>query len=222
MDAPRLAFLHTADAHVPRFEAALRGLAPSMRARHAVEPSLLDEARAAGGVTPSLQRRVDVRVERLFEAGARAVVCTCSTLGDAAEEAGLRLGRPVLRIDRPMAERAVSRFSRLLVVAALESALAPTCRLLQGAARCGGRAVALRTHRCPDAWERFEAGDLEAYRSAIVASVAGAHEGEPGIVLAQVSMMEAAGGCAARGVEVFCALPSGLEAALALPALSEP
>lgn len=215
MDAPPLAFLHTADAHVARFDAALAALAPSLEARHAVDAALLAEARAAGGVAPATYARLRDHVAALLDAGAQLVVCTCSTLGDAAERAGSELGRPVQRIDRPMAEQAVARASRLLVVAALESALAPACALLQESALRAGRNVRLRPHSCPEAFVHFEEGDLEAYRACLVASVRDALAGETGIVLAQVSMAEAAAGCAAPGTEVFCALPSGLEAALA-------
>lgn len=215
MDAPPLAFLHTAAAHVARFDAALAALAPSAKARHAVDAALLAEARAAGEVSSATHSRLRDRVAALFDAGARVVVCTCSTLGDAAERAGRELGRPVQRIDRPMAEQAVARASRLLVVAALDSALPPVCGLLQASALRAGRDVRIRAHACPDAFVHFEAGDAEAYRARIVASVREAFAGEAGIVLAQISMAEAAPGCAAPGTEVFCALPSGLEAALA-------
>lgn len=215
-----LAFLHTAGAQVGVFDALLRTLAPGLRVRHAVEPSLLQEARAAGGVGPALAERVRRVAARLLGDGARVVVCTCSTLGGCAEEAGEVLGAPVLRLDRPMAERAVEAGSPILVVAALESTLLPTCALLQDSARRRGRAPVIRTLLCDGAWALFEADDQAAYRAAIAASVQRGCGDARVVVLAQASMAGAEGLCADLGVPVLSSPRSGLEAALAR--LAEP
>src|SRR5215207_2195092 len=104
-----LAFLHTLPAMADRFAALLAELEPAVPARHLVDESLLASARAARAVTPEVRRRVEGAVERLVEEGARVVVCTCSTIGAAAEEARVPPRAAVMRIDRPMAERAVSQ-----------------------------------------------------------------------------------------------------------------
>src|SRR5512143_944105 len=126
-----LAFLHTAGSHVANFERLVREVDPDLQCRHAVDEELLAAATAAGGVDAALAARIAAAIDTLRAAGARVVVCTCSTIGDAAE-AGSREAAPVLRIDRPMAEEAVRREPggaglpprRIAVVAALDTALA--------------------------------------------------------------------------------------------------
>jgi hypothetical protein len=212
---PALAFLHTAAPQVAAFETLLGSLAPGVQARHAVEPALLEEARLAGGIEPALRARVHAVTAALLREGARVVVCTCSTLGGCAEEAGAALGAPVLRIDRPMAERAVDAGSPLLVVAALESTLAPTCTLLRDTALRRGLSPQIRTLVCEGAWEQFEAGDRGAYHATIAAAVGRARGDARAVVLAQASMAGAEALCAGLGVPVLSSPRSGLLAALA-------
>jgi aspartate/glutamate racemase len=206
-----LAFLHTAAPHVETFERLVREQDAAVPTRHAVDAALLEAARAAGAVTPALAGRVDAAVRALADGGARLVVCTCSTIGGAAEAA--RAGVPVLRIDRPMAERAVALATRVGVVAALASTLAPTAALLQAAARAAGRPLVLTEVVCGEAWPLFERGALEEYYDAVAAAAERAARGCEVVVLAQGSM----GPAAARArcaVPVLSSPRSGVTAAL--------
>lgn len=93
-----------------------------------------------------------------------------------------------MRVDRPLAEKAVASGSKLVVIAALESTLGPTQALLEAEAARVGKEVALELTLCPDAWRYFEQGDEQAYLRAVAAhadEVAG--RGDV-IVLAQASM----------------------------------
>jgi hypothetical protein len=213
---PTLALLHTAAAQVEPFEDLLRALEPGIRVRHAVEPALLDEARAAGCIGPALRARVRDVAAALLHGGARVVVCTCSTLGGCAEDAGSALGAPILRIDRPMAEQAVAAGSPLLVVAALESTLAPTCALLHDTAQRRGLSPQIRALVCEGAWALFEAGDRPAYHAAIAAAIRKGRGDACAIVLAQASMADAETLCGDVPVPVLSSSRSGLRAALDL------
>ncbi|MEO8603715.1 MAG: hypothetical protein ABI629_14170 [bacterium] len=207
-----LGFLHTAAAHVATFEQLLRAADPLVPSRHVVETELLDDARAAGGVTPEIARRVGRAVDDLRASGAQVVLCTCSTIGDAAEAASGD-GTTVLRVDRPMAERAVALGVRIAFVAALESTLKPTAALLQDAAERSGRRIELTPVLCTEAWPHFESGKLDAYYGAIADAaerVAGSHDV---VVLAQGSMGPAAERIA-TAVPVLSSPRLGIEAAL--------
>jgi hypothetical protein len=207
-----LAFLHTAAVHVATFESLLRGLDPVVPSRHVVEPALLDEARAAGAVTPAIAARVGRVIAELRDAGARVVLCTCSTIGGAAEAAGDD-GVAVLRVDRPMADAAVASGARIAFVVALESTVAPTETLLREAAQRAGRSVQLTPIRCPEAWPLFESGDLAAYHAAVTAAARRAAATHDVVVLAQGSMAPAAE-LAAAAVPVLSSPRLGVEAAL--------
>jgi hypothetical protein len=213
---PPLALLHTAATQALAFEAWLTDLEPSARARHEVDATLLAEARASGGIPPALRARLHSKLVALFDEGARVVVCTCSTLGGCAEEIGAEIEAPVLRIDRPMAERALAAGSPILVVAALESTLAPTCSLLRDTAERQGRTPVLRTLLCETAWAHFEAGERAAYHAEIARAVRRSCGDARAVVLAQASMAGAEALCEGVEVPVLSSPRSGLEAALAL------
>lgn len=207
-----LGFLHTAASHVPTFERLARAIDPALPCRHAVEASLLAAATEAGGIDAALAARIAARIDALRAAGARVVVCTCSTLGDAAEAAS-RPDAPVLRIDRPMAEAAVRRGPRVAVVAALDTALAATVALLRDVARQQGRAVAIAPVLCAAAWPCFVAGDLAAYGAAVAAAVRAAAPAADVVVLGQVSMAPVVEQVDDLATPVLAATPLGVRVA---------
>jgi hypothetical protein len=210
-----LAFLHTSPVHIATFDRLLAESGTGVVARHIVDESLLDEARAAGAITPALEQRIAAVLRDASAPDGAVVLCTCSTIGGSAEEAGARAGGVVLRVDRPMAERAVALGDRILVAAALASTLAPTRALIQDAARAAGKPIELRELLCEPAWAFFERGDLAGYAQAIANQLrADAGDAEV-IVLAQASMAAAAPLCADLGVPILSSPRLGLEAALA-------
>ncbi|MFJ1299900.1 arylsulfatase [Pseudomonadota bacterium AL_CKDN230030165-1A_HGKHYDSX7] len=188
---PALAFLHTSPAHVAPFTALVARLAPAMAAHHAVDESLLAQARAEGptaSVRAALARALD---ETAATARARLVVCTCSTLGPLAETLE---DRPyaIQRIDRAMARLAVATGKRVAMLAALPSTLAPTRALLEDAAAREGHDVSISEHLAATAWPHFEAGDTPAYLAALREAISAIRPQADVVVLAQASMAAAA------------------------------
>jgi hypothetical protein len=214
---PTAGFLHTADVHVATFQRLMDELAPDWVVRHLVDESLLADARVEG-VTPEITARVRARLAELATEGADVIVCTCSTIGATAEESGTEktsarepsaeetgaketstdsrarkaVAIPVFRVDRPMADTAVSDGGRIAVVATVESTLEPTLTLLRDSATRAGTRVTLVPSLCAGAWAHFEAGEFERYYQEIadhVRTIAGEADV---IVLAQASMTPAA------------------------------
>ncbi|MFE1751699.1 aspartate/glutamate racemase family protein [Streptomyces anandii] len=188
---PTLALLHTSPLHVPVFDALRDEDHPGLRLRHLVDEELLSRAREEG--PEAVRDEARAVLDRAVAEGARAVLCTCSTLGAVAETEGARAGRtvPVLRLDRPMAAEAVALGPRVLVVAALESTLAPTVALVDEEARRAGRPVTVRTLLADGAWPRFESGDTAGYVREVAAAVDTAAGHADVVVLAQASMAPA-------------------------------
>lgn len=183
-----LALLHTSPVHVPVFDALRDADHQGLELRHFVDEGLLDRARRHG--PESVAAEVSAALERAVADGARAVLCTCSTIGGVAEAAAAGAGVPVLRVDRPMAAAAVAAGSRVVVLATVRSTLDPTVALVEEEARRAGRDVTVRTLLVEEAWPRFEAGDHEGYARQ-VAAAADAVTGADAIVLAQASMTPA-------------------------------
>ncbi len=210
-----LAFLHTAQVHVATFERLLREVDGTIPTHHAIREDLLAEARAAGGMTNTLRSALAEALQALGRAGAKVIVVTCSTLGGAAESAPVPQGVSVLRIDRPMVERAVTSGRPILVVAALATTLKPTMDLLRQISREQQTTVDVREHLCAHAWALFEAGNGAGY----VETIAGEIEREAAkgdiVLLAQASMAPAGELLAHLDIPVLSSPRAGVQAAVA-------
>lgn len=211
-----LIFLHTAAVHIATFDQLISELAPGTPVRHLVYEDLLSEARQSG-ITPKLQARITETIVAAFHNTQSVLVCTCSTIGAAAEAAGRNLGRSVVRVDRAMAEHALNIGPRIVVIAALESTLEPTRRLVQAVAAERGTPLHLYEVLCVEAWAHFERGDIRAYHAAIAACIrqAAATLSGDSIMLAQASMAGAAILCTEIATPILSSPRLGLEAALA-------
>ena len=206
-----LTLFHTAASNRDLFDALLKQIAPDVPVRHVVDEAILREARAAGAVTDTMIARVDSEMANVLR-NASFVLCTCSTIGGLAEQASER----VLRVDRPMAERAVSLGSRILVAATLQSTLGPTQSLLMDVACAMNRPIHLTELFIESAWPYFESGDKDGYAREIARCVEDAvtRDAYDAVVLAQASMYEAEALCAHLPVPVMSSPRLGLEAAL--------
>ena len=130
-----LALLHTSCAHPPTFNGLGADLGIDLTDAHRVDESLLARSVAAGAVTDAVREDLRAVLVALQAEGARAVMCTCSTIGDAAEEAGREIGLPTVRVDRAMVELAIAAGGRLLVAACLQSTVGTTEALIRDSCR---------------------------------------------------------------------------------------
>lgn len=182
-----IGFLHTSAVHLPTFDGLTHQSWPLLGTIHVVDESLLAQARARG--PEAAKPAVRARLDELRANGADIVCCTCSTIGETAERAGL--GVPVFRVDRPMARRAVELGPRIGVVAALESTLGPTRDLIAREAAAAGAEVAVELLLARGAWALFEDGDLDGYLRAVGESARELAARSDVVVLAQASMAPA-------------------------------
>lgn len=178
-----IGFLHTASVHVDTFTELVGSQAHT---RHIVDESLLADAHAHG-VDDALRDRLVARLREAAD-GSGVVVCTCSTIGGEAERLASQVAVPIIRIDRPSAQAAVSIGRRVAVVAAVESTVAPTSSLLHEVALHQGVELELSIVRCLDAWSHFERGDTRAYLQSIARHVTDFPDAVDVFLLAQASM----------------------------------
>lgn len=211
---PKLTLLHTSPVHIATFNQLLVELAPDVQVTHLVDESFLQEARDAGQITPQLTERIAATLQTSFEQESTVVLCTCSTIGGCAESIGHQLGQPVLRVDRAMADQAVTLGQRIVILAALASTLAPTRQLLEDAAKQAGKAITLIEILCAGAWSRFEQGDQPGYWQMIATEIHRSANLGDVIVLAQASMAGAILLCADLTIPILSSPRLGLAAAL--------
>ncbi|MHC9235382.1 hypothetical protein ACX9MO_07015 [Pseudooceanicola sp. 502str34] len=195
-----LTLLHTAEVHVARFAALRDRLAPGAELAQVVRADWLARARAEG------VEAVADEVTAVIRAAKGPVICTCTTLGPVAEAAGAS------RVDRPMMQRAARLGGPVLLVYTLASTAEASATLL------GEYAPDIRTLDLSPLWPLFEAGRGADFAAAIAEGVRAELTRQPAVVvvLAQVSMSDAAPLLAGRGVPVLSAPETALRAGLGL------
>jgi hypothetical protein len=207
-----VAFLHTSPIHIATFERLVKDAAPALTVEHVVAEHLLLEAQLLGPTEPSLVARVQSAMQSAAASGAALVVCTCSTIGGAAEQTATHGSFVATRIDRAMADRAVSLGPHILIVAALESTLKPTIELIRQSASSLQMGVDIQVLLVHGAWAHFTQGNQEAYVETIVQAVrASAQKEFDAIVLAQASMAPAARALSGFGVEILSSPEIGVQ-----------
>lgn len=188
MPEQTLALLHTSPVLAPLFNSLAAELMPGVRVLHFVDESLIKNTIAAGRLEkPTMRRLIDL-VGSTFDAGADATLVTCSSIGPAVDIAIALHDKPVLRVDRPMAEAAVARGGRIGVVATLSTTLAPTVDLVRRVAAEAGRDVEIVEHLCEGAFAAVMAGDGATHDRIVGSAITEAMRGTDAIVLAQASM----------------------------------
>jgi Asp/Glu/hydantoin racemase len=183
-----LALIHTSPVLVPSFTSLCAEFLPGSSVFHMVDESLIKNTIAAGSLQKTTIRRLVGHIDSAAQAGAGAVLVTCSSIGE-----GVRIARglfdfPLLRIDEPMAERAVETGRRIGVLATLQTTLAPTVRLLEETARAKGSRREILSCLCEGAFEAVLAGDVATHDRIVGARLMKLVGSVDVIVLAQASM----------------------------------
>jgi Asp/Glu/hydantoin racemase len=183
-----LALIHTSPVLVPAFTSLCERLLPGTPVFHMVDESLIKNTIAAGSLQKSSIRRLVGHVDSAAQAGAAVVLVTCSSIGEGVRVARELFDFPVLRIDEPMAERAVEVGRRIGVLATLQTTLAPTVRLLQGTAAARGLDREIVSGLCEGAFEAVLAGDVATHDRLVLQQLAEMCKHVDLVVLAQASM----------------------------------
>jgi Asp/Glu/hydantoin racemase len=125
-------------------------------------------------------------------AGANFVLVTCSSIGPAVEVAATMVDIPVLRVDQPMADRAVSLGSRIGVAATLPTTLVPTANLIERRAAAASRQIKICSRLCAGAFDALMGGDAARHDAMVAAALRELAAEVDVIVLAQASMARVA------------------------------
>jgi Asp/Glu/hydantoin racemase len=165
---------------------------------------------ARGRLTPPTARRVVQHVASAEDAGADYILVTCSSIGRAVETAAGLSKVPVLRVDQPMADRAVETGRRIGVVATLATTLEPTVDLIQRRASGAGKEIVLNSRLCEGAFGALMSGEAGKHDAMVAAALQELMGESDVIVLAQASMARVVEGLAATDRRVPILASPGL------------
>ena len=181
-----ISFIHTGQVHIEKFASLVTELAPNLLVNHVVDESLLIHAQKFG-VDSVLESNLMVHLETLSTVS-KVIVVTCSSIGGIAERIGNLNGCKIQRIDQAMADFAVEHGNNILVIAALESTLAPTRELLTKSISEHNANPTLTFYHIENAWDYFLSGQMDKYYDQISAVIISNENKYDLIVLAQASM----------------------------------
>jgi Asp/Glu/hydantoin racemase len=183
-----LGLVHTSATLVPVFAQLCKAKLPNVDTFNIVDDSLVRAIGARGSLTPDIARRVAGYIESAESGGADLILVTCSSIGPAVEAAAPFAAVPVLRVDQPMADRAIQAGRRIGVIATLPTTMNPTADLVRRRAATAGKAIELSTRLCEGAFEALMAGDAARHDAMVAAALRELAGQVDVIVLAQASM----------------------------------
>ena len=160
---PTLAFIHTSPVLVPLFNSLCQRHLAGVEVFHIADESLIKNTIKAGKLEPLTTRRLAGYIQSARDAGADAVLVTCSSIGNATIASRPLFDFPVLRIDEAMAERAVDEGKIIGVLATLNTTLEPTQELVKTTAANRGKEVVVKARLCQGAFEAVLRGDTETH-----------------------------------------------------------
>ncbi len=189
----RVCLLHTVTSLPAVFADLIRTELGEVDAVNMVDETLLRDT-IDHGMLPRIRDRVADYAGFAEESGASAMLVTCSSIGEAAEEARAAVSIPVYRVDEPMAAEAVGAGARIGVLATLSATLGPTRDLLRREAGDRGEKREIQESVCPGAFEALRSGDTARHDEIVSAEAARLSTEVDVLVLAQASMARAIGG----------------------------
>lgn len=180
--------IHTGPVLVDVLRKLFPELLPGVNLVNIVDDGMLSEVRAAGGLTPSVTRRL-IGYGMLAEgSGANAILSCCSTMGEAADLLSKVVNIPVVKIDARMASEAVEKGSRIAIIATVSTTLDPTERLVHSKAAEAGKTVVTRRYLAASAFDALVAGNPEEHDRVLKAEIERAMLENDVVLLAQGSM----------------------------------
>jgi len=212
----KIGFVHTGVAIADMFKPMIAERLPGVATFHIVDDSLIQDLLHEERFTPSILKRLCNQVELAEEAGAELIMVTCSSIAPGVDVARKMVTVPVMKVDEPMAEKAVSLSENIGVMATAKTTMTPSVNLIQEKAAEAGKQVTIHPTLSSEAFDCFLRGDMQTH-DRIVKKAAQQLKGKVGvIVLAQASM-----GHLAEAIEEIAGVPVLKSPPLAMDALVE-
>lgn len=188
MSVKTLGLIHTSATLVPVFAELCAKYIPHVKTFNIVDDSLIKNTIACGELTADTSRRVVNYAGSAQDAGADYILFTCSSIGPAVEAAAGLSHVPVLRVDQPMADKAVQSGKKIGVVATLSTTLNPTSDLVRRRALAAGKEIELVPVLCEGAFEALMSGDAATHDQKVGDALKKLSNEVDVILLAQASM----------------------------------
>lgn len=189
----QIAMIHTVSGLIPLFDDLARTHLPGWHGFNMLDESLLRGTIREGALSMTTSWRLAQMVRSAVDAGAGAVVVTCSSLGPAVDAAQPFCPVPLFRIDEGMAAAAVTMGPRVAVLATLRTTLEPTTDLIRRHGAATGWTGSVTAALADGAFQKLASGDVAGHDAMVADQLRLLAPKVDVIVLAQASMARALG-----------------------------
>jgi aspartate/glutamate racemase len=179
-----VACIHTVIPLIDLFRRMAAKKAPQLRMLHLLDEAVFARIRRRDCLAPEDVERLVSHIRTARDAGATAVLVTCSTLSPLVDDLPEDLRPGVLKVDDALMREAVRRPGKVLVAATNFATLEPSRRTLVQA----GAPADTETVLIPDAFDAFLRDDFDTHDGLLLEGLIALKDRADTIVLAQASM----------------------------------
>lgn len=191
--APKIGFVHTGVPIGMMLKKMMSESMPDIPNFHIVDDSLIQDLLQAEEFTPSILKRLSAQISMAKEAGADIIMVTCSSIAPGVDFAKKLVDIPVMKIDEPMAEKAIETADTVGVLATAKTTLVPSVQLIKQVAEKKGKPVKVKSKLISEAFDFFLQGDMDNHDRLVKSAGLELAQQSDVLVLAQASMSHLAG-----------------------------
>lgn len=185
----KITMIHTSQVSVNDLMNLCSEIIPSVEITNIIDDSLLKEVKENNGITEAIIKRLTSYVNIAVENGADIVFNQCSSVGKAFDIAIKNVDVKTLKVDKPMAEKAVSLGSKIAVIATVSSTMYPSANLIKTTAKELGKEIEVEEFYIDGALDiLMKEKDVDKHNELVLRTIEKAQETNDVVVLAQGSM----------------------------------
>jgi hypothetical protein len=184
----KVVLIHTSPVSLNDLKALFKEIVPEVEMVNIIDDSLLDEVKKVGHITPAIISRMNAYVQVAKTMQPDLIFNQCSSVGEAFDLARRQAECKTLKIDEPMAEKAVSLGSKIGVVATVASTVQPSSDLVRNTAKRLGKDVCVTEYLVDGALDILMSGDVDKHNELVINAIKKAEDENDVVVLAQGSM----------------------------------
>ena len=180
--------IHTSPASLDELKSLFHEILPDVEMVNIIDDSLLEEVKRNGSITPQIISRMCSYVQVAKTLKPDIIFNQCSSVGEAFDIARTQAECLTLKIDEPMAEKAVSLGNRIGVVATVASTVKPSSNLIRNTAKKLGREITVTEYLVDGALDMLMRGEKDKHNELVIKEIRKAEQENDVVVLAQGSM----------------------------------
>lgn len=127
----KIVMIHTSPVSLNDLKALVKQYMPDVELVNIIDDSLLEEVKKNNGPTPQIISRMNMYVQVANSLHPDLIFNQCSSVGEAFDVAKKSTSIPTLKIDEPMAKKAVELGNKIGVIATVKSTMLPSCNLIK-------------------------------------------------------------------------------------------